>query len=338
MDATRGSGSLERLRTDAAGRNAARDDAATGGRAADRSALIEFQNVGHTYRAIVGRTVRAVDGFSLTIGESEVFGLAGPNGAGKSTLISLLLGYLEPTDGAIRIAGLRPRTFVERNGIGYLSELIAIPPRWKLEEALRRFAILAGVPSPDVTARMESAIELLGLDEHRGKRVKQLSKGNLQRLGLAQALLREEQVLILDEPTHGLDPVWTQRFRDIVVALRRPGRAIFIASHNLDELQRLADRVAIIDHGRLQRVVAPRNLMGASVAPYLIHIVGDGERVPAVFPGAMKRTEDEFEIPPLDLASLNHGIALLLQQGVLVSSMRPAHSVLEQHFRDVVGE
>lgn len=281
--------------------------------------------------------MRAVDGFSLTIGESEVFGLAGPNGAGKSTLISLLLGYLEPTDGRIRIAGLKPRAFVERNGIGYLSELVAIPPRWKLEEALRRYAILAGV-SADATARIENVIELLGLDGQRGKRVKQLSKGNLQRLALAQALLREDQVLILDEPTHGLDPVWTQRFRDIVVALRRPGRAIFIASHNLDELQRLADRVAIIDNGRLQRIVEPRTAAGASVAPYLIQVVGGADVVAGVFPGARRREDGEYELPPLDLDTLNRGLATLLQRGVLVSSMRPAHSVLEQHFREAVGE
>jgi ABC-2 type transport system ATP-binding protein len=338
MDATRGSGSLERMRTDAAGRDAARYAAAPDDRTARRSTLIQFQNVGHTYRALIGRTVRAVDDFSLAIDESEVFGLAGPNGAGKSTLISLLLGYLEPTDGIIRVGGLRPRAFVERNGIGYLSELIAIPPRWRLEDTLERFAILAGVPSDQVRTRMEAAIDLLGLDEQRGKRVKQLSKGNLQRLGLAQALLREEQVLILDEPTHGLDPVWTQRFRDVVVALRRPGRAIFIASHNLDELQRLADRVAIIDHGRLQRIVEPRSLQAASVAPYIIHVAAGGGVVESVFPGAQRRTDTEYELPPLDLETLNRGIAALLQRGVLVSSMRPAHSVLEQHFREAVGE
>ena len=302
------------------------------------SALIEFQNVGHTYKSLFSRTVRAVDGFSLTIGDSEVFGLAGPNGAGKSTLISLLLGYLEPTDGAVRVAGLRPRTFVERHGIGYLSELVAIPPRWKVEEALRRYAILAGVRAHESAARIEYVTDLLGLDEQRGKRVKQLSKGNLQRLGLAQALLREERILILDEPTHGLDPVWTQRFRDIVEALRRPGRAIFIASHNLDELQRLADRVGIIDRGKLQRVVEPRGLSSHTVAPYVLGIVGDGAVVTAVFPGAEARGTSEYAIPPVDLAALNAGLAALVQRGVLVSSVRPTHSVLEQHFREAIGE
>ena len=330
MDESRGTGQLERMR---ASSRAARDDATS----PRDSALIEFQGVGHTYRSILGRTVRAVEDFSLSIGESEVFGLAGPNGAGKSTLISLLLGYLEPTNGSIRIAGLRPRAFVERHGIGYLSELIAIPTRWKVEDALQRYGILAGVRRHELAARVAYVIELLGLEEQLGKRVKQLSKGNLQRLGLAQALLRDEGVIILDEPTHGLDPLWTQRFRDIVEALRRPGRAIFIASHNLDELQRLADRVAIIDGGRLQRIVEPRAALGGSTT-YIISIVGDAAAIADVFPGARPRGAQEWEMPELDLATLNAGITRLLQRGVLVSSLRPAHSVLEQHFREAVGE
>lgn len=306
--------------------------------AAHDSALIRFDGVGHTYRSITGRSVRAVEEFSLDIGDSEVFGLAGPNGAGKSTLISLLLGYLEPTRGTIRVAGLTPRAFVERHGIGYLSELIAIPPRWTIEEALERFGILAGLRDHELPSRVRESIELLGLDEHRGKRVKQLSKGTLQRLGLAQALLRDERVLILDEPTHGLDPVWTQKFRDLVQAMRRPGRAIFIASHNLDELQRLADRVAIIDHGRLQRIVRPRGHDAGSAAPYVLTVAGDGTAVIEAFPGAAKRSPGEFELAPLEVGALNAGLALLLQRGVLVTSLRPAHSVLEQHFREAVGE
>ena len=289
------------------------------------------------YRSIIGRNIRALEDFSLTIRESEVFGLAGPNGAGKSTLISLLLGYLEPTEGSISIAGLKPRAFVERNGIGYLSELIAIPPRWTLDECLRRYAILAGVPAHQIRRRIARVVELLGLEEQRGKRVKQLSKGNLQRLGLAQALLREDRVIILDEPTHGLDPVWTQRFRDVVDELRRPHRAIFIASHNLDELQRLADRVAIIDRGRLQRVVEPR-AAGSHAVPYRVTIVGDERVLLEIFPTAQARGPGDFEIPVVALHELNSGLAELLRRGVLVSNLHPAHSMLEQHFRQAVGE
>jgi ABC-2 type transport system ATP-binding protein len=326
MDESRGTGQLEPVR---------RPDGASGNHAAGPPALIQFHGVGHTYRSLRGRTIRAVDDFSLEIHSGEVFGLAGPNGAGKSTLIALLLGFLEPTDGMVRVDAMRPRDFVEANGIGYLSELISIPPRWKVEEALTRYAILAGVPRERLEQRLEEAIELLGLHEQRGKRVKQLSKGNLQRLGLAQALLRDERLIILDEPTHGLDPVWTQRFRDVVESLRKPGRTIFIASHNLDELQRLADRVAIIDGGRLQRVVEPRGRDGNMATPYVIQVVGADS---LEFPGAEARGEGEFALPPLDLAALNAGVARLMQRGALISSLRPAHSVLEQHFREAVGE
>lgn len=315
-----------------------RSDGAAGNRDAGDSALIHFQGVGHTYRSLRGRTIRAVDDFTLEIRPDEVFGLAGPNGAGKSTLIALLLGFLEPSDGVVRIDGRRPRDFVEANGIGYLSELIAMPPRWTVEEALTRYAILAGVPRERLGPRIGEAIELMGLDEQRGKRVKQLSKGNLQRLGLSQALLRDEKLIILDEPTHGLDPVWTQRFRDVVESLRKPGRTIFIASHNLDELQRLADRVAIIDGGKLQRVVEPRGRDGAAATPYVIQIFGADSIVLEEFPGAESRGGGEFALPPMDLASLNAGVARLMQRGALVSSLRPAHSVLEQHFREAVGE
>jgi ABC-type multidrug transport system ATPase subunit len=108
---------------------------------------------------------------------------------------------------------------------------------WTAESALHRFAVLADIKPSDIKRRVDSVIDQLGIGEHRSKKIKALSKGNLQRLGLAQSLLRDEPVMILDEPTHGLDPVWTQRFRDIVENLRRPGRTVVIASHNLDELQ-----------------------------------------------------------------------------------------------------
>ena len=301
--------------------------------------MLEFRDVAKTYRSITGRTVRAVDGISFEIRRGEVFGLAGPNGAGKSTLINLLLGYLTPTSGEVRISGETPRAFVERNGIGYLSELVNIPPRWPAEQALNRYAVLAGVPAAETASRVQAVIERLGLEEHRGKRIKALSKGNLQRVGLAQAMLRDEQVLVLDEPTHGLDPVWTQRFRDIVDALRHPDRAIFIASHNLDELQRLADRVAIIDHGKLQRVVGTTALSsaGASTA-FRLSIASGTEHVEIVFPGAIAVGRGEYQVTVTDLATLNSGLAALLGRGVLIAGVAPAHSALEQQFREAVGE
>ena len=302
--------------------------------------MIAFDHVGKRYRSFTGREVRALDDLTLELRPGEVFGLAGPNGAGKTTLIALLLGFLGPSEGTVRIAGLEPRRFIEKHGVGYLSELVNIPPAWRTDEALRRYALLAGVDASRLRARVDEALDQLGLNEHRGKRVKQLSKGNLQRLGLAQALLCEEQVVVLDEPTHGLDPVWTQRFRDVVTALRREDRVILIASHNLDELARLADRVGILDHGRLQRVVAMRGggeVREGATAPYRIALARGAELVPEVFPGARDVGQGELELDSLTLEEINAGIATLIARGALVSLVLPTHSLLEQQFREAVS-
>ena len=302
--------------------------------------MIAFDHVGKRYRSLFGREVRALEDFSIELHAGEVFGVAGPNGAGKSTLISLLLGYLGPSEGTIRVDGLDPRRYAEAHGISYLSELVNIPPAWRAEEALERYALLAGVPSSARGSRVDEVIEWMGLGEHRAKRVKQLSKGNLQRLGLAQALLVEEQVIVLDEPTHGLDPVWTQRFRDVVNALRRDDRVILIASHNLDELARLADRVAIIDHGRLQRVVDVRGAAepdGGDRTPYRIALARGAELVPSVFATARAMGQGEYQLDGLTLDEVNTGLAALLARGALVTMVYPVHSMLEQQFREAVG-
>jgi ABC-type multidrug transport system ATPase subunit len=287
----------------------------------------------------MGREVRALTDFSLDIAEGEVFGLAGPNGAGKSTLISLLLGFLAPSEGETRIDGADPREFVARNGVGYLSELINIPAGWRLGVALERYAILSGVPEAELSARVEAAITQLGLEEHRNKRVRQLSKGNLQRLGLAQALLAESRLVVLDEPTHGLDPVWTGRFRDIVDQLRRPDRTILIASHNLDELARLADRVGIIDRGRLVRVVDVRatDRQVTEGAAYRLVLTKGEELVATHFPMARSLGRGEYEMSGVSLDDINRGLAELIAAGAQVSAVYPVHSELEQQFREAVG-
>jgi ABC-2 type transport system ATP-binding protein len=301
--------------------------------------VIIFDHVGKRYTSLTGKAVRALDDFSLELRQGEVFGLAGPNGAGKSTLISLLVGFLGPTEGTVRIAGQEPRHYVATHGVGYLSELVNIPPSWRVVSALRRYALLAGVPMDQLDGRVERIISRLGLEEHKSKRVKQLSKGNLQRLGLAQALLCEEQVLVLDEPSHGLDPVWTQRFRDIVDELRRPDRVILIASHNLDELARLADRVGIIDRGTLQRIVDVRanERSVTQGAPYRFVVARGEEHVLAVFPQARVLSPGEYEVHGVDLEVINQGLVALVQRGTLIGSMYPVHSALEQQFREAVN-
>jgi len=269
----------------------------------------------------------------------EILGIAGPNGAGKSTLIAMMLGYLRPTTGSVEIDGSSPRHYVERNGVGYLSELVAIPPKWRAQTALVRYATLAGIPDAEIPQRVDYVVDLLGLGEHRDKKVKALSKGNLQRLGLAQALLRDEKILVLDEPTHGLDPLWTQRFRDIVDDLRRPDRTILIASHNLDELQRLADRVAIIDRGRLQRLVSTGYEHAAPAQTrFRIAVASGHDLVRAAFPQAEEAGRDEFDVTVSSLQELNSVLGDLIAKGVLIASVVPERSVLEQQFREAVGE
>ena len=301
--------------------------------------MIVFDRVGKRYTSWTGREVLALEDFTLEISEGEVFGLAGPNGAGKSTLISLLLGFLGPTTGEVRIAGLAPRRYVERHGVSYLSELVHVPPAWRVTDALRRYGLLAGVQSGVIDARVDQVMETLGLEEHRSKRARQLSKGNLQRLGLAQALLGDERVIVLDEPTHGLDPVWTQRFRDVVDDLRRPDRAILIASHNLDELARLADRVGIVDRGRLQRIVDVRATKRdvTEGAPYRVVVAHGESLVPAIFPDARELGNGEFEVRALTLDAINAGLVRLMQGGTVLRAVYPVHSALEQQFREAVG-
>ena len=301
--------------------------------------VIEFKNVGKTYKSLLGNSVKAVEEFSLMVVDGETLGIAGPNGAGKTTLIAMMLGYLRPTTGTVEINGLLARQYVERNGIGYLSELIAINPKWRAENALVRYATLAGIPYSEIPSRVGYVIDLLGLAEHRDKKVKALSKGNLQRLGLAQALLRDEQILVLDEPTHGLDPVWTQRFRDIVEELRRPDRTILIASHNLDELQRLADRVAIIDRGRLQRLVSTGYEHAAPAATrFRVTLASGNDLIRTVFPGAEDAGRGEYDVTVQSIQELNAALADLIGRGALVASVVPQRSVLEQQFREAVGE
>jgi ABC-type multidrug transport system ATPase subunit len=299
--------------------------------------VISLRGVTKVYRPLLGRRVLAVDDVTLDVAAGEVVGIAGPNGAGKSTIISLLLGFLRPSAGSLSVGGLAPREYVERHGVAFQPELMALPKTWTVDRALTRLAVLAGVPAPRVRAEVARSVGALAIGEHRRKRVKALSKGNFQRLGLAQALLDDQRVFIFDEPTHGLDPVWTQRFRDIVTRLRRSDRAIFIASHNLDELERVCDRVAIIDRGRIQRMVVMKEAAGAEARAYRARVVGDAAALVARFPGAVVLPGGEVDLPAVTPAELNAGLRSALADGVQLVSLTPRESTLEAAFHSAVG-
>ncbi|MBM4194851.1 MAG: ABC transporter ATP-binding protein [Gemmatimonadetes bacterium] len=303
--------------------------------------MIALREVSKTYRTLwTRREVRAVEQVSLDVAPGEVVGIAGPNGAGKSTLISILLGFLRPTAGVATIGGLPPQEWVEARGVTYVPELMALPRTWRVGEALRRLAVLDGVTDEAMQGDVDRVIARTEIGDHRRKRLKELSKGNSQRLGLAQALVTPREVVVFDEPTHGLDPVWTARFRDVVADLRAPTRAILIASHNLDELERVCDRVAIIDRGRLQRVVEVRGagaLADAAARVYRLRVAAGGAAVASAFPGARESEPGVFDLPALDLPAVNAGVAAAIAGGALVTSLAPRESALEAEFHAAVG-
>jgi ABC-type multidrug transport system ATPase subunit len=299
--------------------------------------VIRFEGASKSYVSLLRRRrVDALVDFSLELVPGEVVGIAGPNGAGKSTLISLLLGFLQPTTGRIEVGGLAPRQYVERHGVGYLTELVNLPPNLKVPAVLDRLAILAGLPRETRGPAVREAMDRLGLGEHAAKKVKQLSKGNLQRVGLGQALLGDFDLVVLDEPTHGLDPVWTQRFRDIVTALRRPGRVILIASHNLEELEQLADRVAILDHGRLARVVGHGTDASAAAIAWRLIFEGEPEVVTALAAAVPVEGRPGTWRVLASRAEMSRGLAELLGGGAVLVECVPEQGRLAAAFHETV--
>jgi ABC-type multidrug transport system ATPase subunit len=218
--------------------------------------MIELTEVVKEYRTgWTGRDplVRALDSVSLHVPEGTVLGIVGLNGAGKSTLLRLLLGYIRPTAGTVSIDGIGPRDFAEREGVAYVPEKVTIPRHWTVRGALRAYAMLGNLEA-DAWNRVDAAIHRLGLDPIADRRIDALSKGNLQRLALAQAILGERRLMVLDEPTDGLDPVWIAELRSIVEEWRAadPRRVVILASHNLPEVERLANRTLMLHNGRTE--------------------------------------------------------------------------------------
>jgi ABC-2 type transport system ATP-binding protein len=296
--------------------------------------MLEFRNVSHAYRRFpIGRTT-AVSDFSFTGNAGEVVGIAGPNGAGKSTLIALAMGFLRASAGNVAIDGQSPRRFVEANGVSYVPELVTMNKEWRADEALVRLAILNGLGS-NARQRTEEVITRLGLGDHRKKKMRELSKGTAQRVGIAQALLIAHRLVVFDEPTHGLDPAWSLDFRDIVADLRSPDRLIVIASHNLDELERLADRVVILRQGRLETIVELRGAP-SGIAYDLVMSAGEA-LVMRIFPGATETAPKTFRLPPMDTATMNARLRQVLEAGGEITELSPNRARLEQHFREPGG-
>jgi ABC-2 type transport system ATP-binding protein len=193
----------------------------------------------------------AVDGVSIAIAPGEVYGLIGPNGSGKSTTMKALLGLVQPDAGVCRIFGNDSLQVDSRQDVGFLPENPYFYKHLSGTETLRFYGKLCGLRGAKLEARVKELLELVDLTEAGNRRLGGYSKGMLQRIGLAQALIQEPRLVILDEPTAGVDPVGSRQIRDLILDLKQRGITVFLCSHLLEQVQEVCDRVGIIFRGRM---------------------------------------------------------------------------------------
>jgi len=213
---------------------------------------VEIRNLIKTYRSSFKReTFRAVDDLSLNIAAGEVYGLIGPNGSGKSTTMKALLGLVSPTSGICKVFGCDSRQVDARSEIGFLPENPYFYKHQTAAETLKFYGKLCGIRGKELKDRVDELLDLVSLDHARNRRLGGYSKGMLQRVGLAQALIQNPRLLVLDEPTAGVDPIGSREIRDLIFKLKEEGVTIFLCSHLLEQVQEVCDRVGIIFEGQL---------------------------------------------------------------------------------------
>jgi ABC-2 type transport system ATP-binding protein len=217
-----------------------------------------------------GVKLRAVDQLNLHIEPGQVYGLLGPNGSGKSTTIKMLLGLLEPTLGECLIFGVPSGRVESRRGVGYLPESPYFYRHLTGRELVRFYAKMCGMSGAIVGERVSDSLNAVGLTEAADRRVGTYSKGMLQRVGLAQALVHDPRLLILDEPTAGVDPVGSAAISQLILNLKARGKTILITSHLLGQIEEICDRVAILDRGKLIVEGAVGDLIGRTDRQALI--------------------------------------------------------------------
>ena len=265
----------------------------------------------------------------MRVAAGEVAGLSGPTGAGKSVLIGLVLGYERPTSGSVLIDGLDARRFVQREGIAYSPQRLALPPRWRVVDALTRLSILSGVRAADTRGRVDSVLRELGLVDERRARLQALHPDVRARVGLAQAILADRRVIVFDEPLDGLGAESQDLFRDLIVRLRAFDRAILIASRDTAELQRITDRVTLLDRGRVRRAGTARPATPANVETVFHLVLHHGaDQVLGVFPNGISLGRGAYAVRAT-LPALNRGLRELIDRGALVAAVSPAHAATE---------
>jgi ABC-2 type transport system ATP-binding protein len=221
----------------------------------DSDIIIETRSLSKTYRDFWGRQkVRALKALDLEIRRGEIFGLLGPNGSGKTTTIKLILGLLFPTSGRAMVFGKDASDVAKNERIGYLPEESYLYKFLNAEETLDFYGRLFDMPASSRKQRIEELIDRVGLNWARRRQLKEYSKGMTRRIGLAQALINDPELIVLDEPTTGLDPIGTREMKDMIIDLRAQGKTVLMCSHLLADVQDVCDRIAILYQGELKEL------------------------------------------------------------------------------------
>lgn len=300
--------------------------------------VVQASSLGKQYSGgFRAKPIQALSDFSLTVHRGEVFGLLGPNGAGKTTFIKALLGIIRPTSGSATLLGQPIGTPSSRFRVGYLPEQHRFPGHLTGAQALDLYARLSGHNAP---TRKSESIRLLGrvgMAEWADTRVKKFSKGMMQRLGLAQALMGDPELVILDEPTDGVDPIGRREIREIVSWLSQSGTTVFLNSHLLSEVEMVCTRAAILNDGKL---VGEGTISELTTAPAAYEAQGtpvdeglpDGVTHDGATPWATYHIHAES---PEELTAM---LGQLIAAGVTLRQVTTGKRTLEQAFVQIVGD
>lgn len=284
---------------------------------------IEITNLSKTFKGRKGSKVEALTDLYLTVEAGEVFGFLGPNGAGKSTTIKTLMGLIYPTSGAAKIMGVDVRSHLARKHVGYLPENPAFYDYLNAEEYLSFTGAIFGMPETAVIRESERVLTQLELWESRKRPIRSYSKGMVQRLGLAQVLLHDPDVYILDEPMSGLDPVGRALIKEIIAELKVRGKCVFFSTHIIADVETVCDRVGIINKGSLQSVEEVRSVLLEGITGYRVRF--GGRKSAAEAPELFVAKED-----------LSKFLADASANGEEITLIEPERKNMEQLFLDIV--
>lgn len=299
---------------------------------------IEVSSLRKVYRTRLGRSLVALDQVDFQVQPGEVFGLLGPNGAGKTTAVKILLNLTHPTRGTARLSGIPVSDPESRRRVGYLPEGHRFPGYLTARETLSIFGRMSGIDPKTLAERIPALLERVRIGAWADVRVKKFSKGMTQRLGLAAALVHKPDILLLDEPTDGVDPVGRREIRDLLLEEAQNGAAIFLNSHLLSEIELTCDRVGVLRNGKLIACGRIEDLTAGKSKYRLAAAPADDSLVEAFLrSGAgVERLNSHFVVEVRDLEHLNHLIDQVRQRGAVLSELSPVRSTLEDVFVDLV--